>query len=246
MKKFGSEYEKYKESTETVNKLTESAKSAFDNLKGLIEIDLGMSLEEAAKKYNELSTDQKKQVEEGIRSLNDYKRTLNGIPIERTVILNTLFREIGQIPPDLQPASSRNVPTISQQPSGLKVQAYADGGIGTKPHMGIVAEKGPEAFIPLSPNKRGRALSLYDKVGKALGVRDYSTGNLRAKLESTNVSAPAASTGNITFGDINVTIQGNADDRAIAELRRELEGYKRNILSAVQEATRQKGRVSLA
>lgn len=246
MNKFESEYEKYKESTETVNKLTESAKSAFDNLKGLIEIDLGVSLEEAAKKYNELSADQKKQVEEGIRSLNEYKRTLNGIPIEKTVILNTLFREIGQIPPDLQPASSRNVPTISQQPSGLKVQAYEDGGIGTKPHMGVVAEKGPEAFIPLSPNKRGRALSLYDKVGKALGVRDYSSGGLRAKLESKSVVAPTASAGNVTIGDFVVNVQGNADDATLAQIRRELEQHKRNILTAVQEATRQKGRVSLA
>ncbi|BFH14976.1 hypothetical protein WJ0W_000876 [Paenibacillus melissococcoides] len=127
------------------------------------------------------------------------------------------------------------------------MEAYEDGGIGTKPHMGIFAEKGPEAYIPLAANKRSRALSLYDKVGKALGVRDYSTGGLRAKLESGNLSAaPAANAGNITFGDINITIQGNADDKAIGELRRELEGYKRNILSAVQEATRQKGRVSLA
>ncbi|MDG0876487.1 hypothetical protein L5D93_30370, partial [Paenibacillus thiaminolyticus] len=188
----------------------------------------------------------KETSEEGIRSLNEYKRTLNGIPIEKTVILNTLFREIGQIPPDLQPASSRNVPTISQQPSGLKVQAYEDGGIGTKPHMGVVAEKGPEAFIPLSPNKRGRALSLYDKVGKALGVRDYSSGGLRAKLESKSVVAPTASAGNVTIGDFVVNVQGNADDATLAQIRRELEQHKRNILTAVQEATRQKGRVSLA
>jgi TP901 family phage tail tape measure protein len=56
------------------------------------------------------------------------------------------------------------------------VKAYAKGGILTRPHMGIVAEDGPEAIIPLT--KPSRAQALWQQVGQMLGfiprTRDYT------------------------------------------------------------------------
>lgn len=58
---------------------------------------------------------------------------------------------------------------------------YAWGGILTRPHLGLVAEDGPEAVIPLGGDKRQRGLDLYNQVGKILGadqVRSYATGTV--------------------------------------------------------------------
>ncbi|MCY7485815.1 phage tail tape measure protein [Paenibacillus alvei] len=235
--------EKMKEAEQIVKELSDTAVAAFTNFKELttIEEGLDMPLEEAAKKYNQLTLEQKNKTDAVIKKVNEFAQKLDGLPSEKTVEITTLFKQIGQVPPNIQPPSSRNVPSA---PGGIK--AYANGGIATSPHMGIFAEQGPEAMIPLAVNKRSQAMSLYDKVGKALGVRDYSSGGLKSKLQGSSVSAPAAAPISLSFGDFNVTVQGSADDGAIAQLRREMEQHKRNILTVVQEATRQKGRVRLA
>ncbi|EJW16900.1 hypothetical protein PAV_1c08850 [Paenibacillus alvei DSM 29] len=232
-----------KEAEQIVKELSDTAAAAFTNFKELttIEEGLDMPLEEAAKKYNQLTTEQKAKTEAVIKKVNEFAQKLDGLPSEKAVEITTLFKQIGQVPPNIQPPSSRNVPTA---PGGIR--AYADGGIATSPHMGIFAEKGPEAFIPLAANKRNQALSLYDKVGKALGVRDYASGGLKAKLQGSGVSAPQTSPANISIGDFVVNVQGSVDDSTLAELERKMEQYKSNILAAVQEATRQKGRVRLA
>ena len=50
-----------------------------------------------------------------------------------------------------------------------KVIGHANGGIFSNQHIANFAEEGPEAIIPLSAKRRGRANSLYDSVGKAIG-----------------------------------------------------------------------------
>lgn len=53
-----------------------------------------------------------------------------------------------------------------------KVIGHANGGIFSNEHVANFAEEGPEAIIPLSAKRRGRANSLYDSVGKAIGRDD--------------------------------------------------------------------------
>ena len=50
-----------------------------------------------------------------------------------------------------------------------KVIGHANGGIFSNQHVANFAEEGPEAIIPLSAKRRGRANSLYDSVGRAIG-----------------------------------------------------------------------------
>lgn len=57
-------------------------------------------------------------------------------------------------------------------------EKHANGGIMTKPHMGLVAEAGAESIIPLSPSKRNRALDLWNQTGQALGVQPYENGGI--------------------------------------------------------------------
>ncbi len=50
------------------------------------------------------------------------------------------------------------------------IEQHARGGILTRPHLGMVAEAGPEAVIPLTPGMRSRALALWQRVGFMLGA----------------------------------------------------------------------------
>lgn len=54
--------------------------------------------------------------------------------------------------------------------SGIKFPMHAQGGIFDRPHLGIVAEAGPEAIIPLSPGMRSRGLALWAQAGHILGA----------------------------------------------------------------------------
>lgn len=58
----------------------------------------------------------------------------------------------------------------------LSPQKHANGGILSRPHLGMVAEAGPEAIIPLSSQLRGRALNLWQQTGSLLGANAASSG----------------------------------------------------------------------
>ncbi len=62
------------------------------------------------------------------------------------------------------------------------VPAHAAGGIFNRPHMALFAEEGAESIIPLNPNRRARALDLWQQTGEALGIRQYATGGMTAAL----------------------------------------------------------------
>ena len=55
---------------------------------------------------------------------------------------------------------------------------HAEGGIMTRPHLGLVAEDGAEAIIPLSGNRRERGLDLWERTGEMLGVKPYADGGI--------------------------------------------------------------------
>ena len=84
----------------------------------------------------------------------------------------------------------------SDAKSGAGYKPHAWGGIMTSPHIGLVAEAGPEAIIPLSRNKNARGVSLWMQAGRILGVgarhlaavagfggyKAYANGGLAGKL----------------------------------------------------------------
>lgn len=81
--------------------------------------------------------------------------------------------------------------------------AHAEGGIMTRPHLGLVAEDGAEAIIPLSGNRRERGLALWERTGQMLGVRPYAEGG----IVGGNVPEPKAAGGNGGGMSVPVTIQ---------------------------------------
>lgn len=66
---------------------------------------------------------------------------------------------------------------------GTMYSYYADGGLVTQPHLGVVGEDGPEAIIPLSPSRRSRALDLWQQAGQWLGVRLHAAGAIISRMQ---------------------------------------------------------------
>lgn len=58
------------------------------------------------------------------------------------------------------------------------VTRHATGGIMTSPHIGMVAEDGAEAIIPLGSKRRSRGLSLWERAGEILGVKKFAEGGI--------------------------------------------------------------------
>lgn len=130
--------------------------------------------------------------------------------------------------------------------AGSSYSAHAWGGIMTTPHIGLVAEAGPEAIIPLSRNKNSRGISLWMQAGRILGVsarhlasvtgfdgfKAYSNGGISGRLPSIStlraitprriveLKDPGESAGNGQRGfsfTPTIIIQGNADRDVIDE-----------------------------
>ena len=53
----------------------------------------------------------------------------------------------------------------------------ANGGFVTSPEISLIGEAGPEVVIPLSPNRRNRAINLYRQAGAILGAGNGGTVN---------------------------------------------------------------------
>ena len=62
--------------------------------------------------------------------------------------------------------------------SGNTIKKHAEGGILTDPHLGLVAEDGPEAIIPLDGSNRAK--SIWEQAGEALGLLSDSAGSGRS------------------------------------------------------------------
>ena len=123
---------------------------------------------------------------------------------------------------------------------------HAEGGILTQPHIGLVAEAGPEAVIPLSPGKRARGLELFKQAGEMLGVKQSSDGNVNNGIadgiadknfgNNNNPRPVGYDSGNTNNVNVNVNVNaGGANnkeeiiDEAVERVRAELEDAFDNL-----------------
>lgn len=92
----------------------------------------------------------------------------------------------------LSNAASRARSFVLPSFSATPAVPHAAGGIFASPHLGLVAEAGPEAVIPLSARLRDRAVGLYEQVGGYLGVQQApvsaGAGGVNVSLSGVNVS----------------------------------------------------------
>lgn len=102
--------------------------------------------------------------------------------------------------------------------TGGGIQPHAAGGIFSTPHMGLVAEAGPESIIPLSVSRRSQSLNLWARTGQMLGANQVELAELPDGGDTGG--------GSFTFAP-NIVIQGNADADVLDEaLRRAKEEFE--------------------
>lgn len=94
-------------------------------------------------------------------------------------------------------------------PGGPRIDAaHAWGGIMDKPHIGLVAEAGPESIIPLSPSKRERGLALWEETGALLGAIPYNHGGIAGNTAGMEPLPTATAGGAAAYPTVQVTIPG--------------------------------------
>lgn len=190
----------------------------YDSQKALIELDLGGTIEETAAKYDTLSEEQKKAFDKALTQIEALQMEMNQLT-EKDHIVNIKVVKTQAYGADVANATSWRIGKTTAMP-------YADGGILNKPHLGLVAEDGAEAIIPLSSKRRQRGLDLWAAAGKALGVRAYADGGMPTSYRD-NSSGNAAilasnaanmisgtNTPSITLGgvEVNLNIPNGVND----------------------------------
>ena len=100
--------------------------------------------------------DKKKEIEPGINELynhvKSYAQSKFRSPIDVSVNIKPSYTSTG---------------------TGV-IPGHAEGGIFDQPHFGLLAEAGPEAYVPLDKSKR--SVSIWQQAGQALGVLGGSGG----------------------------------------------------------------------
>ncbi|OAH53078.1 hypothetical protein AWH48_12020 [Domibacillus aminovorans] len=114
-------------------------------------------------------------------------------------------------------------------PTGAR--KYANGGIVTRAHMGIVGEAGPEAIVPLSPARRFRGLSVLSKAASTMGVG--ITAGDRSSAES-YIPTNSSGSRNITLTyspEINITVPagGNVSESIKQQVESQLEAHYKKL-----------------
>ena len=98
---------------------------------------------------------------------------------------------------------------------GGRATPHATGGIMTRPHVGLVAEDGPEAIIPLGSKRRGRGIELLHRAAAALGVPAPSGERYDVpQTPSNTVDTPAPKTPSSPASGGLVSLDGREDDEA--------------------------------
>lgn len=114
---------------------------------------------------------------------------------------------------------------------GREDAKHATGGIFSRPHVGLVAEDGPEAIIPLGGKRRQRGLDLWKKAGAAMGVTAYANGGIVGHIPTGGGSS------NINLGGVtvNITVDG-ATGTLVDALNSQSEEIKEAIAGILYDA----------
>jgi TP901 family phage tail tape measure protein len=133
---------------------------------------------------------------------------------------------------------------VSDQTGGLgkfyptsRPTEHANGGILSSPHLGLVAEAGPEAIIPLSAGKRGRARSIWEEAGERIGASKTSDSvSSLPPVVIENISFTVDAETNATADEIMDVIRANIGGITGDVARRVTDALKKSIANMPKEA----------
>lgn len=113
--------------------------------------------------------------------------------------------------------------------TSVSASLHAEGGLFGSPHLGLVAEDGPEAIIPLGSKRRERGLDLWMQAGEALGVKAYADGGMVGNIP-VNTSDSDSEKANIIMNMSSTFNINSASDN-------ELQSVKEKLLDLVNEVS---------
>lgn len=172
----------------------------FNAQKTLIENQAGLNgtIEQSAANFDKLDEAQRDALKDAIEQVKELQREFENLPAEVKIpvsIEKTVYGEIaGGITRDTDGKQS-----YTGDRNGITLSEYANGGILTRPHLGLVAEAGAEAIIPLSSSKRNRGLDLWEKAGRAMGVLPYADGGIVGSIQPYTVDNSTSYTADGAF-----------------------------------------------
>ena len=104
---------------------------------------------------------------------------------------------------------------------------HASGGIFDQPHIGIFAEAGPEAFIPIDRSER--SISIWEQTGRELGIlgNTDSSGDSISNTNRSEMSIVYSPTYQVNGSDETTIRRATSDDYERFEIF--MERYKRTI-----------------
>jgi len=162
---YGKNYDKWVQTQEDIQAAEQSFQALYDSQKQLIELNLGGTLEEQAKKFSSLSEESKAKFAAALQTIAELNQKLNELPAEKKINVDVLYRTSGlQVPK-----------TPQNNTSGLlDMPKFAEGGIATRPS--IFGEAGPEMAIPLERSQRSR--ELLEQTSRIIGYDQGTTVNV--------------------------------------------------------------------
>lgn len=103
---------------------------------------------------------------------------------------------------NLNPIISNKATEVSRTQQNAKkgIPAYAEGGILSRPHIGLVAEDGPEAIIPLDGSTRAK--SIWQEAGELLGITSPEPVRELSAAAGTITESGGGDTYNITYAPV--------------------------------------------
>lgn len=115
--------------------------------------------------------------------------------------------------------------------TSVSASLHAEGGLFGSPHLGLVAEDGPEAIIPLGSKRRGRGLDLWMQAGEALGVKAYADGGMAGNIPIASSDSDSGS------GKTNIIMNMSPTFNINSASDNELQFIKEKLLSLVDEVS---------
>lgn len=208
------------------NKEQAAAESSYQELYDAkikkIELDLGGTIEEQAKKYKDMSDEGKRSFEQALQNVTLLNEQMKLLGSGYLVDVNVAYRNAGMEVPTPKPVENRKYKQMSE---------FAAGGFSNRP--AIFGEAGLEAAIPI--NNKPRSHAILNKVNQMMGFTVLPQGMSLASAAmasmNMNSSSNAGSSGQPIQLTMNqqpaqIVIQGNADERTVASIQQALQQQK--------------------
>lgn len=142
----------------------------------------------------------KGELENAIQKVKELNDSLAGLPVNGKINISFV--------------ASDNRMWTSTRPKesnySEKNEFHANGGILSSPHLGLVAEDGPESIIPLSEKRRSRGIALWKETGRLLGVTQYADGGIAGILpnnQDNGILSISSNNSNDSEAKVNVDLQ---------------------------------------